>query len=63
MKLPDSPKDRAARDEALAHVAKRLAVAALPLLLVGLLAHALGVPWFLVLAALVFLVYLVLFET
>ena len=62
VKLPDSPEDRKVRDEAIAVVLKRLAIAAGPLLLVGAFAHALGVPWILVLLALVAVLYVVLFE-
>lgn len=63
MKLPDSPHDRRSRNDALAQLAKRVAIAGVPLLVVAALAHALGVPWFLVLIAVAFVVYLVVFET
>ena len=62
MKLPDSPHDRRARNDALTQLAKRLAIAGVPTLIVAALAHSLGVPWFLVLVAVVFIVYLVVFE-
>ena len=63
MKLPDSPEDRRVRNEALAHVARKSAVAVVLMLVVGVFAHALGVPWFVVAIALAFIGYLVLFET
>ena len=63
MELPDSPEDRRARNDALARIAKRLAIVGVPMLLVAALTHALGVPWLIVLVALVFVLYLVLFET
>ncbi len=63
MKLPDSPEDRRVRHEALKLVARRVAVATLVMFVVGTFAHALGVPWFVVLIFVVFVGYLVLFET
>ena len=63
MKLPESPHDRRARDEALMHLAKRAAIAIAPTLLVGALAHALGVPWLLVLLAIIIVIYLAIFHS
>lgn len=63
MKLPDSPEDRRVRAEAMRELARRGAIALVLMLVVGVFAHALGVPWFLVAIALVFIGYLVVFET
>ena len=57
MKLPDSPHDRRARDEALTQLGKRVAIISVPTLLVGALANALGVPWWLVLVAVLVILY------
>jgi hypothetical protein len=57
VKLPDSPHDRRVRNEALAHLGRRAAVVAVPTLLVGALANALGVPWWLVLIAVLIILY------
>ena len=48
VKLPDSPHDRRARDEAFAQLGKRAVIVAVPTFVVAALAHALGVPWWLV---------------
>jgi hypothetical protein len=53
--------DREARNEALAHVSKRLAIWAIPLAVVGALLVGLGIPlWISIVAILVVLVVLVL---
>ena len=62
MKLPDSPHDRRAREEALVRLGKRVAIVGVPTLLVGSLAHALGVPWWIVLIAALVIVYFGVFE-
>lgn len=62
MKLPDSPHDRRARDEALVRLGKRVASVGVPTLVVGALAHALGVPWWIVLIAALVIVYFGVFE-
>lgn len=63
MDLPDHPEDRRVRNEALALLARRGAVALGLMAVVGVFAHALGVPWPIIAIALVFIGYLVLFET
>jgi fatty acid desaturase len=62
MRVPDSPDDRRARNEILTRVGKRIAIAVVAIALVGLLANALGVPWWLVLVVCVFALLIVVFE-
>ena len=62
-RLPDSPGDRAQRNEALQRIGVRLLVILLPTVLVGALAVGLGVPWWIVLVACVLIVLTVLFQT
>ena len=63
MKLPHSPEDRRVRNEALAHLGRRGGALLALVLVVGLFAHALGVPWFLIAVAIVFIAYHVLFQS
>lgn len=63
MKLPDSPDDDRARNEALKRIGLRTAAAAVPIFLVALLAYGLGLPWWIVAVAVFGALYLVLFET
>ena len=63
MRLPHSPDDRRARNEILGRIGKRLAVYVVVLGLVGLLANALGVPWWLVVGVSAFFAFLVVFGT
>ena len=44
-------------------IGTRLAIAAVPCAVIALITHALGVPWIAIGIVLVFIVYLVLFET
>lgn len=62
MKLPDSPEDRDRRDDALRRIGRTVALAFVPCVLIGGLAHALGVPWFLILGVMVLLLGYILFE-
>lgn len=61
--LNDSPRDRAARNEALIRIGRRLAIALGAYAVAGLLAFALGVPGWIVLATGVVVIGLVLTTT
>jgi hypothetical protein len=63
VKLPDSPHDRRAREQALAQLGKGVAIVAVPTLVVGALAHALGVPWWLVLIAVLVILFHGIFQS
>ena len=57
---PDEDPDRASRDEALQFIARRTAIWALPLALIGALLVGLGIPvWISVIAMVVMLIVLV----
>ena len=62
MRLPDSPEDRRRRDEALQRIGRHLAVATVPCVLISLLTHALGVPWFVIAIVLVLVVGSIVFQ-
>jgi heme A synthase len=61
-RLPDSPDDRARRDELLRRIATRAAIAAIPTILVGALAVGLGVPLWIVVIACVAIAAIIIFE-
>jgi hypothetical protein len=61
-KLPDSPEDRARRNELLRRIGVRALVVGIPTILVGALAVGLGVPLWIVLIACLIILVLVLFE-
>lgn len=54
--------DRRSRDEALRRVGRQVAIWLLPILAAAFIATALGIPWWIVGAVVVFFVYLLLFE-
>lgn len=62
MKLPDSPEDRDRRDDALRRIGRTIAIAVVPCVLIGGLSHALGVPWFVILAVMALLLGYIVFE-
>jgi heme A synthase len=62
-RLPDSPDDRARRDEILRRIAVRAAIALVPAVLIGALAIGLGVPVWIVLAACVFFAAVIVFQS
>ena len=57
-----SDPDREARDEALRSIGRRLAIVAIPAIVVGILVTALGVPLWITLIGLAFFVGVLLFE-
>jgi heme A synthase len=61
-RLPDSPDDRASRNELLRRIGVRLLVALVPTVLIGALAVGLGVPVWIVLAICVVIIAFVLFD-
>lgn len=61
-RLPDSPDDRRRRDEAIRRVLLRVAIAAVPIVLVGALAVALGVPLVIVVVVCVVFAGMIIFE-
>jgi heme A synthase len=62
-RLPDSPDDRARRDELLRRIAVRAGIALVPSVLVGALAVGLGVPVWLVVVACALFAAIIVFET
>jgi hypothetical protein len=56
------PDDRSARNDALARIGKRALFAIVPALLIGLVVTALGVPWWIVFAVLIVVLFVVLFQ-
>ena len=61
-RLPPSPDDRSRRDEALRRILVRLAIAAVPVILIGALAVALGVPLVLVVVVCLAFAAAIIFE-
>lgn len=59
---PDRPDDRRIRNDALAKVGVRLVVAGIPSLIIGAIAWGLGLPWWLVLLALLVILWFAVFE-
>jgi heme A synthase len=61
-RLPDSPEDRGRRDEALRRILVRVAIAAVPVILIGALAVALGVPVVIVVVVCLVFAAVIIFE-
>lgn len=61
-RLPDSPDDRRRRDETIRRIVIRVAIAAVPIFLIGALAVALGVPLVLVVVVCLVFAGMIIFE-
>jgi heme A synthase len=61
-RLPDSPEDRRRRDEALRRILVRVAIAAVPIFLIGAFAVALGVPLVIVVVVCLVFAAIIVFE-
>ena len=61
-RLPDSPDDRRRRDEALRRILVRIAIAVVPVFLIGALAVALGVPVVIVVVVCLVFAAVIVFE-
>jgi heme A synthase len=61
-RLPDSPDDRRRRDEALRRILVRVAIAVIPVFLIGALAVALGVPVVIVVVVCLVFAAVIVFE-
>ncbi|HEV8295688.1 MAG TPA: hypothetical protein VGQ20_00275 [Acidimicrobiales bacterium] len=57
------PDDRAARNEAIARMGKRALIAIVPVLFIGIIVTALGVPWWIVFGTLIVVLFIILFQT
>jgi hypothetical protein len=62
VELPDSPEDRRRQEDALRRIGRTLAIAFVPCVVIGLITHALGVPWFIIAGVLVLLLGYIVFE-